>query len=225
VLEGRFVATLTAVLETAERHGKLRPEHKEELTLWLVIQLTRTVAFREQLLTLVQALMQQRVGAIAAARFADYQAGTVRVLPAPGHERLIHAGLLFSEEAWARIGEVLHRQLWMVVRNDTARPFYTSDTPVVLWSHAPMPPDIILGVGTPGIEIFFPLSPRYGVVVADRRGFRSQVNWHRKVRPLADEEVDYYNWLQASQSRRWVFCSADHFEQVRRVIANEGGGR
>lgn len=104
--------------------------------------------------------------------------------------------------------------IWLLARNDTGQPFYTSDAPVVRHANDPSWAGG-MGLASHGIEVVFPLTPRYALVMAERTFFPRLQFLDGKTLMLNPAGVSFYNGLQIIHSRRQVYCSEDKFDQVR----------
>ena len=93
-----------------------------------------------------------------------------KFIPDAGYEQVLHAELVFDCDHLIAIAERFWKLLWIVGRNRTEHPFYTSDEPVVRQhpvineTSGPVPPDV-------GLEFAFPLNDEFILVMLDRRMF------------------------------------------------------
>jgi Protein of unknown function (DUF4238) len=125
---------------------------------------------------------------------------------------------MFNLPSIEAVMTILFEHIWIVGENNTSQPLLTSDDPVVRHSHAK--PYAGSGFASPGIEILFPLSSRFILVLLDRAHFkRSDYLTDGIVHQLFPEQVLHYNVSQVRDSYPQVFCQQDRFDQAREYIA------
>jgi hypothetical protein len=97
---------------------------------------------------------------------------------------------------------------WIFWRNRTNDGFYTSDHPVVRYWHK----------GEKCDELFFPITPKYGVSILVRDDLRQRLE-DRVIKELNDpEEVRRFNFLIITQCNRQVFSAKDDFGLAEELI-------
>lgn len=98
---------------------------------------------------------------------------------------------------------------WIFWSNMTDYNFYTSDHPVVRYWHKDLKCE----------ELFFPITPRYGVSILFRDDLR-QLAENRNVRELSDpEEVNkHYNFLMVTQCNRQVYSAENDFAYAMELV-------
>lgn len=107
---------------------------------------------------------------------------------------LLHKDVLKVIEDWCD-------RYWIFWRNTTNFNFYTSDHPIVRHWHKDQKFE----------ELFFPITPRYGVSILFRENLRQQCG-KRKMSELNDpEEVKHYNFLMVTQCNRQVYSAENDF--------------
>lgn len=107
--------------------------------------------------------------------------------------------------------------VWMLVVNETSVPFYTSDHPVVHRASLPGQSTGGIGIDSPGVEFFMPVSPRYGLVLLERTFFRHLEEYDGGLGKIGPEKVEQLNRLQVEQSHRHLFSSTGDFRMARQV--------
>jgi hypothetical protein len=115
---------------------------------------------------------------------------------------LLHEDVLKVIEDWCD-------RYWIFWRNKTNLNFYTSDHPIVRYWHKDQKCD----------ELFFPITPRYGVSILFRDDLR-QLAENRNVRELSDpEEVKkHYNFLMVTQCNRQVYSTENDFAYAMELV-------
>src|SRR5262249_29187099 len=103
--------------------------------------------------------------------------------------------------------------IWILGENQSDKLFYTSDNPVAMRSHGPG-----FGIDAMGIEIAFPLNPKYILILVDRRVFSPRAGkWENRLLPLTSDSVAYFNSLQVSSSYRQIYSLNNDFEVARQT--------
>jgi hypothetical protein len=132
---------------------------------------------------------------------------------------------MFDEATVIGIAEKFWNLYWLVGRNTTDQPFYTSDDPVV---RDRIPPDND-GPNVPswvGIEYSFPLSSKFTLVMMDRYMFSKTSNTNganveRCTFDMGEVEIERYNALQVAKSTQYVFCEENKFALADRLCREE----
>ncbi len=111
-----------------------------------------------------------------------------------------------------QIAEILAHKTWVLLKNATGTPFWTSDHPVV--RHNPddkRPHDI--GILSPGVQIYLPISAELTLYMHDPRPDAAFV-----AATIGAGDVRRLNALQIMESRRYVYASADHFALAQDLV-------
>jgi hypothetical protein len=131
---------------------------------------------------------------------------------------LFQSQQIFDFDKLDGFAEVLYNHIWILCVNDTGKPLYTSDDPVVM--HTPLKDQLpAVGIASPGIEIAYPLSSSRILTLADREVYGFHENaFDGKSRSLDEENVTYYNSLQVLDSERQIYCEQPDFDLVKDMI-------
>ncbi|SHG47147.1 Protein of unknown function [Chryseolinea serpens] len=114
---------------------------------------------------------------------------------------LLHEDVLKVVEDWCD-------RYWIFWRNNTPLNFYTSDHPVVRYGHKDQKHE----------EIFFPITPRYGVSILFWDALRQRAE-NRTVYELSDpEEVKRYNFLMTTQCNRQIYSAKNDFAYAKELL-------
>ncbi|PSL31712.1 DUF4238 domain-containing protein [Chitinophaga ginsengisoli] len=127
--------------------------------------------------------------------------------------------ILFDTEFKTELCNILNSHIWLVCKNITSTPYYTSDHPVVKQAHLIRPHRSDTGFRSVGIEIAMPISSQYLLVLYER-------TYHNGFEPYDNEiivhhnpqNVIYFNSLQVSRSYRSVFCSEKNFGMAEEMV-------
>ncbi len=230
-VEGDAQGAINSLLEEVERDCGFDPRQEERraiLGTFIALQDIRTLAFR-QTYTQIQDSLLAKITQMHEVARKHYESKGEKVEVQPVNlgipvDRLpvVHAKTMFSPEYILQAVGALNSHIWLVGRNDTTQPLYTSDAPVFRHPHVQHP---LLGGGAGltslGVEIFLPLTPRYVLILCERTYFLPRLRVKEGgIISLDANGVRFYNGMQIVGSRRQIYCSEDKFGLVREA-ANE----
>lgn len=121
-----------------------------------------------------------------------------------------HLKMLLSGNISDRIKSLASR-IWIFVKNETVQNFFTSDNPVIRYTHHER--------HHVAIEHFYPLSPKFGIMILYRDYFKELEFFENKVFNLDSEDyIRFYNTLQVTQSTRQIFSIGNDLDYVKELI-------
>jgi hypothetical protein len=217
-LEVALLQTIHELLRQVETGWQFSRDIAVQMAPHVVRQMLRTRRARQHL--------SDTCGSAAMSRFVEYlKSESPDLIPqVEKHVRfflnepdltVLHVQEVFSSSRIAGIAEGLVNHIWVVGMNQTGRPFYTSDDPVVRLVNAQLPLHTAVGLQTPGIEIAFPLTSSHILLLFERQHFADWEPLDGLAIPMSDINVRRYNGLQVHQSHRQLYCESDQFEQAR----------
>jgi hypothetical protein len=208
---------LEDLLDGVERRGIPR-EYRPELAVHVAVQWLRTREQREAIFEGWEKLYQAAADEIARVNFPDLPMERYpRVVCGRDNLPAVQAGYLFNEDRVVAVADRLARHVWVVGINKTNQTFYTSDHSVVTNSHALFPSGGFAGIGSPRIEVAFPLTSRHILVMWERTYFRGVQKEDGRPVPMGAYGVEHYNKLQTLKSYRQVYCEMPQFEHTENV--------
>jgi hypothetical protein len=204
-LEGQLAEMLRLLTSDLDANRRIPEEARDALAPHLVMLLLRTKEYRTQMTQRADfaSLMMRRIG---------------KVPPRIKSQALEHAKFMFNLRVSESFAAALRRHLWVVGRNDTAHPLYLSDAPIVRIPHRENEGCPQTGLTSPGIEIAFPISPRYILLLWERTHFAEVAARDRGIMVLPAEAVRCYNAMQVLSAYQRIFCSADDFDLAREMV-------
>ncbi|WP_413172465.1 DUF4238 domain-containing protein [Anabaena azotica] len=125
----------------------------------------------------------------------------------------IHSNFMFSY--YEPASQILRKHIYLIGINDTDQPLFTSDHPVVQYSHLGLK-----GINSPGIEIAFPINSKAILIMKEKSHFDKFTKLDSNLFPLTLNDVNFYNQLQVYGSNRFVFCSENRFDSVEEICKN-----
>jgi hypothetical protein len=215
-IEGGFSNTVDAILKSAEAsQGRMiQDDQKLAMAYFITAQQLRTRETRNLFTE-----MRQRFGEALLSKMPDvspdeYQIDEYQIEVNETEVSLSQSGFLFHPEILNLHLSILCDHIWFVGINDTEHPFYTSDNPVVRRGHYGE-----AGLASRGIEIAFPLNPKYVLVLCEKTAFAHYASLDCMGMALNSDNITYYNYLQVAECHRQVFCPLEDFELARQICS------
>lgn len=129
--------------------------------------------------------------------------------------REVHADSITDEEV-NKAAEILLEKYWILIKNKTDIPFWTSDHPTVRHNEVEHPPYVgELGLIVDGVKVYFPLSPELMLVIADPKYYSLELK-HQHI--IDEENAIFFNELQIRQSNRQLYSTSENFELAGRAL-------
>lgn len=207
--EGKYATALAATIASIKDTGCLCPESRPALADFIAVQVMRSKAVRTHMAqtnTSLGMVLEQQSAPGAKAKY-HLQDNSLS---------FVHAMLILGSSGEMR--DCLLNQIWIGARNISMRPFITSDSPIIRNPHIQNALAPNIGFASPGIEVFIPLSPIYGLILLECKYHACLAPLEMKSLELTDENVEYYNGHQVIQSDRHLFSHAREFDGVREVL-------
>jgi hypothetical protein len=226
-LEAGFAGALKELLAEVERDGRFQPDipgRKPTLAYFIALQYCRTRQFRDMYAGMIAGLsktVEEKHALVQ--KYFEEKGEHVAVQPAgltipPESAPLEHAAFMFNGTFMQSAVPILMQHSWVIGENKSDHPFFTSDAPVVLRAHCDHSPYGGSGFGSKGVEIVFPLSARYVLILRERSFFPDWQYLEGKVLPMLPDWVQVYNSFQICEGYRYVYGPEDKFEQVRHLV-------
>ena len=203
--EAFFSDVLEHVLSRIDEGKKIGSAHRTALAQFIVLQFTRTRAYR----SIVEEMWQQapelltRDGVYAELQLhpEKYSDEAVRVL---------HSGLIASLDFQETVQAVANH-VWLFGTPDSKHPFYASDNPVGS-GQSPA-----AGLTGQGIQLAFPLDPHHVLLLFERANFDFLDEFDGGCVSLNAKDVAMYNAWQVHQSHRQVYSYVNEWRLAERL--------
>jgi Protein of unknown function (DUF4238) len=212
-IEGEATSAIDHLIDDLDNiHGFNHKDHalRAMIAMFLAIQHSRTALARQ-----TQTQRRELIAEELKARGIEVPAELLNV---PDKRiRFEHCRLILDRRYIKKCAEVLFNHIWLIGQNETSQPLYISDAPITFYPHGePANPFSGVGFMTKGVEIDFPLSPKYALMLCERSHFAQlHARFEGCITRLNEENVKFHNGLQVWSSRRQVFCIENKFDQVR----------
>jgi hypothetical protein len=215
--ENRFNVVLSEVLGRVERRG-ITTAQREEMAVYMAIQLMRTKEYREFIFEGTQKVIQALSDDLAEKNFPDLpKEHYPRAVVERDNLPAVQARHFFDEERVVKLAHILAGHVWVVGVNVSPQPYYTSDHPVARKGYAGKREGGLSGFASPGMEVAFPLTSRHLLVMLERSYFGDMRLHDGKAVVMNAYGVEHYNNLQVMRSFRQVYCQTSQFEQAEGV--------
>jgi hypothetical protein len=212
VFEGDFSEWVDDALRSIKDKKRIDHKQKTHLSLFMVIQLLRTREARNFQIEMVEKLSKALLDFAIQQERPDISPEDYQIKFDPKMASLLQAKQIFDLERIVSFAGELYKHIWLIGKNKTKQPFYTSDNPVVKYAHKRT-----LGIASEGIELAFPLTPEWVLILRERSFFREFESLDCRVIPLSDGNVTYYNSLQVIDSYRQLYCSTNNFNLAKEM--------
>lgn len=241
-LEGQAKSVISTILE-ADSLSTLADEQRRVLASFLAVQLTRTKTFREQWNGFPKMLMEH------------FEKNGDQVAPGSQAEELLQAitendskeqttGIVFRAPS-GYADHFLDKE-WVLAATTRRHPFILSDNPLTRQNLIDWPEPGALGLATPGIEIYLPLSPTRALAMwcptltdlvrrdalslplgqraggaPDPAGVSAISESLLSGKPLQylPANVENFNSLQVAWSERYIFSNLNDFRLAHTMLA------
>lgn len=188
-------------------------EQKMNLSICLAVQYVRTRSVREGILESSDCMLQLLDDINANQELKD------SMIISQENLKLIHGQMLFDNENIFNLASSFYSLKWVLGINKTSRHFYTSDSPIGTKAHINHPFLSMNGLDSPGVEVFFPISPEIILVMYDGEYHKEIVDKDRTYWIISEEDnVNYYNSLSVIRSHRCIFSDKNDFTLIEKMI-------
>ncbi len=212
-LENDFKKIIDNALNTITSKRRITRNQKRYMAIFMTIQYLRT---SEQIKNIIESF--EKFVKVTFAETHTLNNSDKSLLEElefnPELKSLQHAEILLDSEIIDYITNILKKHIWIVGINNTSQPLYTSDNPIVRKAQKKDPIHSTVGLDSEGIEIAFPLTPKYLLILRESRFFKKFKLLDCKSKLLSKTDVLRYNRLQVLQSLRQIYCPSNRFNQV-----------
>ncbi len=134
-------------------------------------------------------------------------------------EEIIQGNMFFDINHVTELAKSFYSLKWLLGINRTETMLFTSDHPIGTYPHINESFVSMSGIGSRGVEVYFPLSPNYILMMLDadyNMGFKGH---DRRYVSITDKmDIKRYNRLCAYNSGQYVFSKEPGFVEIRKMI-------
>lgn len=226
-------------LRVAANEGAGTLDERGTMSICAAVQLLRTQAARNRLLE--EAMNPDRHPRGLLAWLPERIRRRIYEDPALAREKISawQMMLIWQSGIVQQMAVELYHYIWVIAKNETPWPFYTSDAPVAAITHtpgasphfidpSPLPDShaeeavkrLFSGRGDPsGLQLIYPLTPQCALTMYHPRDFARELGDKQgKVLVLGGESARIYNSAIAAHATRQVLASNNDFAIARSVV-------
>ena len=134
----------------------------------------------------------------------------------------IQGRMIIDSDELHEMASTFFNLTWVLLINKTKTSVYTSDKPIGRISHVEHPFLSMAGLTSPGIEVYFPLSPELILLMYDGKYHNYSAGQDRTISSLnKDELIYYYNYFTVVQSQRWVISNNNDFSLITEMVSEK----
>ena len=217
-LENRIAILLKDLIGSFDKNEFicLDQDSRIDLSLYLIYQFARTKEYREQLNQTMKIITQTVTD-----EFVKQQGGNPEDFKIVTDDKILQVEMLLNEDTIDRFAEIIYNHIWIFLVNESKISFVTSDHPFVKKKNIYHPVRSFTGLRSPGIEIAFPLNPKYCLSLAERTFFKFFESFDGKLMPASYDNVIHYNSLQIINSYRFVYSNDNEFSLAKKIVNEE----
>lgn len=209
---GRFETSFNEAYTSLIKRQQIKalsPEQLNSLAYFIAVQEVRTREFREGIEDMARQLHKR----LSADRLSTELRRSLESMK--GAEFSKEFQLDFMIEKVPNLAAIIRNLKWVLLVNETGKPYWTSDHPVNRYNSVNLAPFGNLGLLSPGIEIYFPLTTHLALCVCDPVIF-GQLPDHNE---LEDEQnIVFQNGLQVRSSTRHIFSTDNDFSLAKQML-------
>lgn len=134
-------------------------------------------------------------------------------------DEIIQGNMFFDIDHITKLAKSFYSLTWILGINRTNTTLFTSDHPIGTYPHIKDSLVSMSGIGSRGVEVYFPLSPNHILIMVDADYHTGFIGHDRRYVSITDvEDIERYNRLCAYNSGQYVFSKEVGFSVVRKMI-------
>ena len=132
--------------------------------------------------------------------------------------KFIHGKMILDNDTILHYANTFANHAWILLKNKTNQPFFTSDNPIGTTEHIHNPYMSMSGICSKGVEIFFPLSPDLMLLMFEKTHHNDINSKNYRIIEIDERDIiDDYNSRCVMNSSRCVFSQTDDFSVVKKM--------
>jgi len=193
----------------------IKPEQVFSFSVLLALQYIRVKSVRNSIEELTDLLDQALRDKNASQDLIDKYTKTSK-----NQLKYIHGKMIFDNEWILHFAKTFSDHIWLLLKNKTTQPFFTSDNPIGTAEHVHNPYMAMSGVSSTGVEVYFPLSPDLMLVMFEKTHHRNMMSKNYRIVEIDEPEIiDDYNSRCIMNSSRCVFSQTGDFSIIEKMKA------
>ena len=202
-------ATFGGNLWVAKNCWFITEENKYELSWLLAQEFVRTRYYRDVQKNMMSEGIKHIAPILAQFHGVHLCRDSISVDFSKDQERLLHAEAILDENATQMFASLFFSDVWILFENLTTEPFCCLDNGIMLCPSEKVPAFYGYGLGTYGMQILFPISPKLMLVMLDSEKFKQEKTKHdRRIMVKTDRQfIEDINLRMIKNSYRFVVFS------------------
>ncbi|MCB9460168.1 MAG: DUF4238 domain-containing protein [Anaerolineaceae bacterium] len=222
--EHRFANVLNDVIMTLEKRRRFKKRFRSNIAQLVALQYWRTYERRQGMMEFDRKLeteVMKLVNRMNEVKQTNFTAEDLGIAYDPDRTADRHKMIMLDTEILNETANIFNSHIWVIGVNDTKVPLYTSDNPVTQRAHKTDDWRSNTGIASPGIEIFFPLSPKYVLKMFERSYFHTMESYDGRLIYLKEENIVYNNSHQVQSAYRQIYSPTSDFQLIEQMLAEE----
>lgn len=129
--------------------------------------------------------------------------------------KYVHGKIICNIGEISKIANTFSKHIWLLFKNTTNTPFFTSDNPIGTTGHIKHPYISMSGLSSQGVEVYFPIAPDLMLILLEKTHHKIFKSKNRHI--IEIDEIDIvndYNSRCVMNSSRCVFSKTDDFSII-----------
>ncbi len=132
--------------------------------------------------------------------------------------KYVHGRMIFDSKEISKIANTFADHIWLLLKNNTKKPFFTSDNPIGTTEHIKHPYMSMGGLSAKGVEVFFPLAPDLMLILLEKTHHSIFASKNHHIIEIDEPEiVEDYNSRCVMNSSRCIFSQTNDFSIIERM--------
>jgi hypothetical protein len=211
-IESFYANEYHKLVDTIDKRRAITGEMVHSFSYYLTLQLLRTKHSREWIASgwkrfgqlMLDTMISQGKGP-PPPEGIEVRPGDVILEILPEAKPEIQSRFMFDPQTLHGFAGILARHIWFVGINKSSQPFYTSDHPVATVPNKELGKLGYTGIAAPGVEIDFPITPDYTLVLLEKSFYEASQEVDRKYVEVGKQKVKDLNLTQLVNSYRQLY--------------------
>lgn len=136
--------------------------------------------------------------------------------------KYIHGKIICNIDEILKIANTFSEHIWILFKNTTYTPFFTSDNPIGTTAHIKHPYMSMSGLSSKGVEVYFPIAPDLMLILLEKTHHKIFKSKNRHIIEIDDIDiVNDYNSRCVMNSSRCVFSKTGDFSIIDKMKEKE----
>jgi len=222
-VDSNYSRWLDAILTPVNRGLRIGQRQKENMAFFMAIQVLRTRCYRDSTIKVMKQVedaflqLSEKYGKKGVSLTPDAVLNDFLSHDKEGIAKEHQVASIQDFQTIEELIQIFLGHIWIIGVNQTAFPFYTSDSPIARQTHKRERMRSYSGLRSEGIEIAFPLTSVYILALLERTFHADLESLDCWCMPIDANGVTYYNGIQVFESHRWVYSPTNDFRLAEEI--------